>query len=69
MILFLDVPEQGLTGKMDVLQQICGFLLVFAIKAWNFNFTLLLNDTTFTHLLVLHDEANYVVCQTSIYQR
>ena len=66
MVLFLGAPEQGLTGKIDVLQQICGFLLVFENRAWNFNFTLLLNEINFTHLFVLRDEANYIVCQTSI---
>ena len=59
-LLFLGAPKQGLTGKIDVLQQICGFLLVFASKVWNFNFTLLLDDMKFTHLLVSRDEANYL---------
>ena len=66
MVQFLGSSEQGLIGKIDVLKQICGFLLVFASKVRNFNFTLLLNDINFSHLLVLGDEANYVVCQTSI---
>ena len=48
MVLFLDVPEQGLTGKIDVFLKICEFLLVFASRAWNFNFTPLLSDMNFT---------------------
>ena len=48
MVLFLGVPEQGLTGKIDVFLKICEFLLVFASRAWNFNFTPLLSDMNFT---------------------
>ena len=48
MVLFLGAPEQGLTGKIDVFLKICQFLLVFSIRAWNFNFTPLLSDMNFT---------------------
>ena len=48
MVLFLDVPKQGLAGKIDFFEQICEFLLVFASRAWNFNITLLLSDMNFT---------------------
>ena len=48
MVLFLGVPEQGLTDKIDVFYKICEFLLVFTSRAWNFNFTPLLSDMNFT---------------------
>ena len=48
MVLFLGAPEQGLMGKIDVFSQICEFLLVFASRTWNFNFTPLLSDMNFT---------------------
>ena len=31
-MLFLNGPEQGLAGKIDVFQQICVFLLAIAAK-------------------------------------
>ena len=64
MVLFLGAPKQGLTDKIDIFWQIYKFLLVFASRAWDFNFTLLLSDMNFTHLLVLRDEANHAVCQS-----
>ena len=64
MVLFLGAPEQGLTDKIDVF--ICEFFLVFANRAWNFNFTPLLSNMNFIKLSALRDETNYVVCLTSI---
>ena len=64
MVLFLDVLEQGLTGKIDVSQKICEFLLVFASRAWNFNFTPLLGDMNFTkNWLCVTKRTNYVPCR------
>ena len=48
MVLFIGVPKQGLTGKIEVFWKICEFLLVFESRAWNYNFMLLLNDMNFT---------------------
>ena len=48
MVLFLGVPEQGLTVKIDGFLKICEFLLVFASRAWNFNITPLLSEMNFT---------------------
>ena len=59
MVLLLGEPEHGLTGKIDVFQQICIFVC-YCSKAGNFNFTPLLNDIDFNNLLLLRDETNYV---------
>ena len=47
MVLFLGGPEQKLTGKIHVFQQIC-----YRSKGLNFNFTPLLNDIDFNNLLL-----------------
>ena len=48
MVLFLGASEQGFTVKIDIFKKNCEFLLVFASRAWNFNFTALLSDMNFT---------------------
>ena len=60
MVLFLGGPEQELTGKIDVFQQIDVFLLAIVAKRGNFNFMPLSNNIDFNNLLLLCDEANYV---------
>ena len=66
MVLFLGVPEQGLMGKIDVFLANLWNFACFRKQSGNFNCTLLLSDMNFNNLSVLGDEANYVVCQTSI---
>ena len=62
MILFFCGLNQELMGKIDIFQQICGFLLVIASKVLKFNFTLLLSNMYFTNLVLLRDEADYFNC-------
>ena len=65
MVLYLGTPKQELTGKIDVFLQIYEFLVVFASRAWNFNFTPLLSDMNFTkNCLCVTKPTNYVVCRS-----